>query len=108
MPRRRPRQNPARRGILKRRGKDAHRQSSANVLGEVQSDREVLSVKLDLGSQRVVVVDHWATAVREHPRARRTSSESIDDPFNVEARFQGKCETLGDAQVRARDHHLID
>ena len=62
----------------------------------------------DLEPERVVVLEHPAAPIREHPRLRRAAGERGHDLLHVQAGLQREDDALGDAQVRAREDDLVD
>ena len=75
---------------------------------ELEGDREVLAVERDLEPERVVVVDHPATAVGEDPALGRAPAERADDLLDVEAGLDREDDALGDAEVGAGQDDLVD
>ena len=62
----------------------------------------------DLEPERVVVVDHPAAAVGQHPALGRAAAERRDDLLDVEAGLDGEDDAFGDAEVGAGEDHLVD
>ena len=58
--------------------------------------------------ERVLVVDHPAAPVLEHPAARRPAAQRRRDRLGIEAGLEGEHDPLGDAEVGAGDHDLVD
>ena len=80
----------------------------AELVGQLEGDAEVLAVERDLEAERVVVVDHPAAAVGEHPALGRAAAERLDDLLDVEPGLDGQDDALGDAEVGAGEDDLVD
>ena len=62
----------------------------------------------DLEPERIVVVDHPAAAIGEHPALGRSPAERLDDLLDVEAGLHGQHDAFGDAEVGAGQDDLVD
>ena len=56
----------------------------------------------ELEPERVVVVDHPATAIGEHPALGGAAAEGAHDLLDVEAGLDGEDDPLGDARDMPR------
>ena len=83
-------------------------QHGAELLRQVEGDAEVLAVERDLEPERVVVVDHPAAAVGQHPALGRAAAERPDDLLDVETGLDRQDDALGDAEVGAGEDDLVD
>ena len=83
-------------------GERADRQDAPSWRGELEGDAQVLAVERDLEPERVVVVDHPAAAVGQHPALGRAATERADDLLDVEPGLDGEHDAFGDAEIGAR------
>ncbi len=64
--------------------------------------------KRDLEPERVLVVDHPAAAIGQHPALRGAAAEGRDHLLDVEAGLDREHDAFRDAEVRPGEDHLVD
>ena len=73
-----------------------------------EGDRDVLEMERQLEAERVVVGDHPAAAVLEHPRLGRAAGERLDDLVRVQPGLDRQNQPFRNAEVGAAEDHLVD
>ena len=82
--------------------------AAPELVGQLQGDPEVLAMEGDLEPERIVVVDHPAAPVLQHPALGRSPAERRDHLLDVEAGPDREHDPLRDAQVGAGEDDLVD
>jgi hypothetical protein len=93
---------------LERRSERTDGQARAELVGQPERDPEVLAMERELEPERVLVVEHPAAAVCEHPALRRPATERRDDLLDVESGLHRQHDPLGNPEVRAGEDDLVD